>query len=66
MIKYKVSKLGRIKDYRILLGIISHYHIGNFKYDKKEGSIEFAASTKASQELSRRLKESGLVFKVME
>ena len=68
MNKYKVEKIRRIREYKMLFSILSDYHTRNLDYenDGRDGTLYFAIPKADSDEMSKRLKESGLVFKVLE
>ena len=69
MEKYEISKIRRIRDYKILFNILSEYHARNFSFknDKQEGaSISCMVSKAKAKKMEEKLKESGLVFRVLE
>ena len=67
MIKYEVSGIKRIRDYRFLLNLLSQYSIRqiNYKNDERGTALSFAIPKADAPEMDKRLKESGLVFKVL-
>ncbi len=68
MKKYEITELRTRKDYVILLNILDKYplrHI-NYKYDKGEGIFSFTIPNSTAPEMEKRLKERGLVFKLLE
>ena len=68
MIRYEVSRIKRVGDYRILLTILNQHSIRqpDYKNDGREGTLSFTIPKADAPEISRQLKESGLVFKVLE
>ena len=67
MRKYEISGMRRIREYKILLNILSQYSARQFNYknDGKEGTLSFTISKANALEMDKRLKESGLVFKIL-
>jgi len=67
MIKYEVSGIKRIRDYRFLLNLLSQYSIRqiNYKNDERGAALSFSIPKYNASELEKRLKESKLVFKVL-
>jgi len=68
MKKYKISELRRIKEYKILFSILRDYHVRalNYENDGKESAIYFTIPKANFTEMNKRLKESGLVFRILE
>ncbi len=70
MKKYEVSGMRRVKDYNVLFSLLNQYHTRqlNYKYDEKEkeGTLVFIIPKANAPELDKRLKESGLIFRVLE
>jgi hypothetical protein len=67
MTKYEISGIRRIRDYKIILEIISRYSHRQFKYrNQKDKGIFILEINISPSELEERLKESGLVFKILE
>ncbi len=70
MIRYEISEMRRIKDYNHLFLILKEYsarHL-DYKYDEKQkqGTFSFAVPKDSSPAIDERLKESGLIFRVLE
>ena len=68
MKRYKITGMKRARDYRFAFTILSEYHARNFDYknDGKEGMLSFSIPKSNALELEKKLKESKLVFKVLE
>jgi len=68
MIKYEVSEIKRVGDYRFLLTILNQHSIREIEYENKgkEGKLSFWISKKESSIVEKKLKESGLVFRILE
>jgi hypothetical protein len=68
MKKYEVSEMRRIRDYTNLFSLLTQYHARQFNYshDGKEGTLSFAIPKANAENMDKGLKESGLVFRVLE
>ena len=65
---YEISKIKRVGDYRILLTILNQHSIRqpDYKNDGKEGTLSFTIPKSNAIEMNKKLKESRLVFRVLE
>jgi predicted transcriptional regulator len=68
MKRYEVSEMRRIRDYSSLFLILKQYSARHFdyKHNGKQGTLCFTIPKADAPEMNKQLKESGLVFKVLE